>query len=526
MRVIEKLFTVFCLLLGTASGWAAGKAAHVVVVVWDGMRPDFVDEKNTPTLWRLAREGVRFENHHPVYASSTEVNGTALATGVYPELSGIIGNNEYRPLIDASQAIMTAEPKALSRGDQVSENHFLKCPTVAETLQAAGLNTAIAGAKLVTLLHDRHAGDGADTGTGSDIFEGKVRPETITERLHKVAGKFPSALWTKRRRDRWTTRALIDVLWAQGVPSFSLLWLSEPDNSQHRSGPGSRISRNSIKASDKDLARVLEALEEKGVRDQTDVIVVSDHGFSTIARKIDLAAALGQGGFHAYRKFSTASPPEGNVLVVGNGGSSFLYVIGHSQELVERIVHWLQRQPYAGVILTRVPVEGTFPLKLAKINSSDAPDIVLSFRWSPDPSRNGTPGLLDTDMTPYSRGKGMHGSLSRFDMHNTCIAAGPDFRKGFQDHVPTGNIDIAPTILWILGVKPKQPTSGRVLTEAVAEWEGAAPQVKSGRVEKKYVGDGFFWRQYLNVSEVQGVTYLDEGNGEQSTQKNRVGSNW
>jgi len=30
---------------------------HVVVVVWDGMRPDFVSERNSPTLWKLARAG-------------------------------------------------------------------------------------------------------------------------------------------------------------------------------------------------------------------------------------------------------------------------------------------------------------------------------------------------------------------------------------------------------------------------------------------------------------------------------------
>ena len=76
---------------------AAGKARHVVVIVWDGMRPDFVTESNTPTLWQLAREGVTFQNHHPVYLSSTEVNGTALATGAYPSHDGIVANKEYRP---------------------------------------------------------------------------------------------------------------------------------------------------------------------------------------------------------------------------------------------------------------------------------------------------------------------------------------------------------------------------------------------------------------------------------------------
>ena len=41
-------------------------------------------------------EGVWFENHHPVYLSSTEVNGTAIATGDYPSHDGIIANRDIR----------------------------------------------------------------------------------------------------------------------------------------------------------------------------------------------------------------------------------------------------------------------------------------------------------------------------------------------------------------------------------------------------------------------------------------------
>src|SRR5881227_578872 len=73
---------------------------HIVVLVWDGMRPDFVTEQNTPALWKLAREGVTFRHHHAVYPSATMVNGTAMVTGVYPGNSSIIANHVYRPEID------------------------------------------------------------------------------------------------------------------------------------------------------------------------------------------------------------------------------------------------------------------------------------------------------------------------------------------------------------------------------------------------------------------------------------------
>jgi len=74
------------------AAFAAGKAEHIVVVVWDGMRPDFMTEQYTPALRQLAQEGVFFQNHHPVYLSATEVNGTAISTGAYPAHTGIMAN--------------------------------------------------------------------------------------------------------------------------------------------------------------------------------------------------------------------------------------------------------------------------------------------------------------------------------------------------------------------------------------------------------------------------------------------------
>lgn len=40
-------------------------------------------------------------------------------------------------------------------------------------------------------------------------------------------------------QDQWTTRALTRSSWKDGVPKYTLLWLSEPDKSQHDASPGS-----------------------------------------------------------------------------------------------------------------------------------------------------------------------------------------------------------------------------------------------------------------------------------------------
>src|SRR5260370_37518760 len=106
---MRSIFICFAYLGGFFSPtvFAAGKAEHVVVVVWDGLRPDFVTEQFTPTLYKLGREGVVFQNHHAVYLSATEVNGTALATGAYPAHSGILANRELRSRINPLKPIGT-----------------------------------------------------------------------------------------------------------------------------------------------------------------------------------------------------------------------------------------------------------------------------------------------------------------------------------------------------------------------------------------------------------------------------------
>ena len=142
MRVI---IAIFLGVLLRAAAVAGGKAEHIVVVVWDGMRPDFITGQYTPTLHKLAREGVFFNDHHPVYPSATEVNGASLSTGAYPAHSGIVANKEYRPRIDLRKPVGTESSDTVRAGDRLTRGRYLNLPTVAEILQSAGYTTAIAG---------------------------------------------------------------------------------------------------------------------------------------------------------------------------------------------------------------------------------------------------------------------------------------------------------------------------------------------------------------------------------------------
>ena len=58
LRFLAVAFALLFLDEDSFAGEKSGKAKHVVVVVWDGMRPDFVTARDTPTLAALARKGV------------------------------------------------------------------------------------------------------------------------------------------------------------------------------------------------------------------------------------------------------------------------------------------------------------------------------------------------------------------------------------------------------------------------------------------------------------------------------------
>jgi predicted AlkP superfamily pyrophosphatase or phosphodiesterase len=491
-------------------------AEHVVVVVWDGLRPDSVNEQDTPTLFKLAKEGTTFAQNHCVYISSTEVNGTAIATGGYPSSTGIVANTEYRPEIDPLKSFGTEEEQALRKGDELSHDRYIGLPTVAEILQRKGRWTAIAGSKPVALMLDRQKrSDGV--GVSGVLFQGKTMPESLGPFLVGSRGEFPktadATMAANREVDVWTTQALVENMWANGVPAFSMLWLSEPDYAQHGSGPNSAVARAALKSCDENLERVLKALEAAKARSSTAVFVVSDHGFSTISRAIDTAVVLNDAGFHAFRKFPV-SPAPGSVMVIGNGGTVCLYVVGRDKRTVQRLVEFLQESDFAGVIFCRFEIEGTFPLAAAKLDSPTAPDIVVSLRWTSEASRTGMVGMVASDAKKRGAGQGIHASLSRFDMHNTLIAAGPGIRRGFVDNLPSGNADVAPTALALLGISAPGEMDGRVLTEALAGHERFTAEITLETLEAGHRGKQFDWHQYLQLTKLGRQLYLDEGNGE------------
>ena len=490
------------------------QAERVVIVVWDGLRPDSVTDAATPTLARLAREGVTFTRHHCVYPSSTEVNGTAMATGCYPGRSGLIGNRMFIPGIDPLRSVATEAMATIRKGDEVSGGKYIAVPTLAELAHLAGWRTVITGTKNVVILQDRAVRPEGDLATESVVLHaGETLPPGAVKKLNDANGApFPPTVQLPNVvADAWTTKALTGTLWNGTPPKLSVLWLSDPDFTQHQYGPDSPQAHGALASSDGNLATVLAALDARHWRETTDVFVVSDHGFSTVGQPVDVTSALVAAGFNATHEYKQPPQP-GEVLVVGLGGSVYLYVAGHDQPTIRRLTEFFQQSAYAGVIFANGGLPGTFGLNAVRIDSPNAPDVVVAFRWNDDKNANGFPGLIFSE--GRKPGQGNHATLSRYELHNTLIASGPDFRAGFRDELPSSNIDLAPTVAHILHLPNVPAMDGRVLVEAFAE--GVATEVTKPVTQRaeasREIGQTAVWRQYLQTTLYQGETYFDEGN--------------
>ena len=130
----------------------------------------------------------------------------------------------------------------------------------------------------------------------------------------------------------------------------------------------------------------------------------------------------------------------------------FFYAHESDIATIERLAIWLSKQSWCGAMLAAERVRivpGTLPASIGNIDGRRSPDLTMSFTWSSTPNDAGFPGQTVSSGDPV--GVGTHGGMSRHELRNTLIARGPSFLRSTVVDTPTGNIDVAPTILHHFG---------------------------------------------------------------------------
>jgi arylsulfatase A-like enzyme len=534
---------------------------NVVLFVADGLRPGMVNQQTAPAMTALMSKGVRFTNTHSLFPTFTTANASGMATGHHLGDTGDFSNNIYVgfPVKSAggSSTPFIENDAVLNEMDEHFGGDYLNEPTMVKAARDAGLSTAIVGKVGPALIFDHTERTGQktiviDDSTGrpggvplSDEMSKRLAAlqlpaQAPTRGANGKAGNSTTPGTTVANLDQQayftdvTAKALLPLFKERNKPFLLVYWSRDPDGTQHNQGdslgklvPGINgpTSLAAIKNADDNLARLLAALKEQGLDGTTDVIITSDHGFSTISKEsatswaaqqtykdvpagqlppgflaIDLAHALGLTLFDPDSKSAEVpngvTPVRGNgligndptkpqVVVASNGGSDLVYLPTSDKALAAKIVGLLSAQDYISGLfvddaLGKIP--GTLPLSAISLKGMAAtptPAIAVNFRSFSTGCADPTTCGVEVSDTGLQQGQGMHGSFSRADTRNIMGAMGPSFRQNFQDTAPASNADLGKTITQLLGLKvaDKGKLVGRVLSEAMPN--GAMPTVQS-----------------------------------------------
>ena len=154
-------------------------------------------------------------------------------------------------------------------------------------------------------------------------------------------------------------------------------------------------------------------------------------------------------------------------------------------------------------------VPGAFSLDVVHAaNAERGADLLVTFPWTSQPNAFGVPGM---DLADVSGGARLyasdHGSMSPWNVRNTLLAWGVDFKKGVTVPTPASTADVAPTILDLLGIAGHDGPGGRVLHEAVRGGPDGEQIAVDTHVHTVQAGG---YRAALQISAVDGRRYVDK----------------
>ncbi len=484
-RLFTPLVVVFLLLTWFPVGLSPQTSHAHLLIVLDGLRPDYVTPDLMPNLVALGTRGVVYTNHHAVYPTVTRVNASSIATGAYPERHGILGNTVFFPRVEPTRFLDTGQRANLERIQADQDGVLLTATTLSEALQSTGKTMLVVGAGTsgaAFLLNYKVSG-------GAIIHTEYALPESLHARVLAALGPPPPEAHPNDQRNRRAVDAFLTIGLPTVKPSVTAIWLSDPDTTAHALGMGHPTTLDAIRRLDGEIKHIQDGLAAAGLLDRYNIWVTSDHGFATYTGAPNVTAAL---------KGAVAN------------GSGAVYVRDGDRQAAGHIVRALQQTPGIGAIFTRAAAagslsgwaEGTLSFDVARWSHARSGDILYSPDWTDNKNTYGVAG------TSASNGVAGHGSSSPFEIHNTLIAAGPDIKQGVTMSVPSGNVDFAPTFLRALGVTIPPTMQGRPLLEAFRGALGAAtPSVSQTQHTARRTDGSYTQTAHFSIVRTGAVQY-------------------
>jgi Type I phosphodiesterase / nucleotide pyrophosphatase len=611
-RAVVMLSAGLVLLSADAAFSQTSRPHNIVLFVPDGLRGRIVSPEAAPAMAEVRDRGVNFKNSHSMFPTFTTANASAMATGHYLGDTGDFSNTIYTGYaVGAAGGTVTpfleVDP-VIADIDEHFGGDYLNEETILKMARAKGFSTAALGKVGPTLIFDHTDKIGAD-GTHSIVIDdatggknGVPLSEEMKAALTKAGlpqaapprgdngkigdAKTPGTLVPNTVQQAYFVDVAVNVVLplfkARNKPFMLVFWSRDPDGSQHNQGdslntvtPGINgpTSLAGIKNADNNLAQLRKALDELGLAADTNILIASDHGFSTISKEsktspsakasyddtpkdflpmgflaLDLANALDlplfdpndsnarvADGNHskAGNGLLGQDPAKPDLVVATNGGSDLIYLPKADKKLADRTIKALLEQDYVSGLfvddkLGRFP--GTLPLSQIGLKGNAAtptPSIVVNFRSYVEGCDEPSNCSVEIADTVLRQGQGMHGSFGRGDTLNFMAAIGPDFKAGYVDALPVNNADVGTTIAELMGLRSTNNggLTGRVMSEALPN--GIVLKSADGTITSKPAANGLqtvvkFQRvlsqRYFDVAGFPGRTVgLDVDAGKQKT---------
>ena len=374
---------------------------RVILISIDGFAADYLEMYAAPTLSSLASSGVRSSGLTPTFPSKTFPTHYSIVTGEPAGNHGVIANRMYDPEMD--DWFWLSKREAVSDG-----NWYDDAEPIWVTAEKQGVVTA-------------------------PLFWPGSEAEILGQRPTYWL-PYNGALANNDRVDKileW-----IDLPGDQ-QPAFLTLYFSNVDGAGHSSGPDSPEVGQAIARVDSSIARLIEGLESRGLRQTTDIIVTSDHGMT----EIDTSRVIVLDDYTDMENITiTDTTPVLAVIPSGTTTDSLIADLSgaHPHMSVFRREDLPSRFQYSSHL--RIPPV----IALA----DEGWTIVTRERWNPD-----------------RMGKGTHGYDNELDsMQGLFIANGPSFREDLTIG-RTNVLDIYNLLASLLDVEPTENSGSMSLVE-------------------------------------------------------------
>lgn len=236
-----------------ASNGTALFAPTTIIISLDGFRADFLQRDITPRLNALIEDGVSPKFMRPSFPSVTFPNHYTLATGLYPESHGVVGNTFWDPELKADFHYQDPD-RSLHPKWWGGEPFWV-------TAENQGIRTAV------------HMWPGSEAHvlhvepTFIDKFDGK---ETLDKKVSRILG----FLDKPGKEDKTAAPG-------EMRPQVIAAYVPNVDSDGHKYGPNSTEIRSTIQSTDGFVDQIFQGLKQRNLTDIVNIMIVSDHGMAT-----------------------------------------------------------------------------------------------------------------------------------------------------------------------------------------------------------------------------------------------------